>query len=320
MQCRSCGTQLPEGAAYCPGCAAPTPYGISQSGTTPYDPTSASPSPFATSSLPFPSSPPPPTSYGLPSYEGMQPNPYELPNPYTDAEQPSMPHTTPGQGKKKRTMLAVLITLVVLLSIVGGTLGVLLSHSMQYPFSTQLVLNDPLSDGSRIHLYGWAINNDLNSSCAFVNGAYESTAHRNRSYCVARRASFANFTYEVQMTIRSGGVGAMGGVIFRHIMGTGKDYMFLLGANGSYALDVTSSYIAESILRSDVIPGFATGLNRTHSIGIVANGPQISIYVDQKFIVQVADSTYTRGQIGVLSSYGTASTIVDYTNAKVWQL
>jgi hypothetical protein len=102
----------------------------------------------------------------------------------------------------------------------------------QYPFSTHVLLDDPLSNTSHAATYGWGIATTSNGGCAFANGAYEITANRDYLYCPAHHATFSNFTYEIQMTIKSGGAGAMGGVIFRHELGTGKNYMFFLGTDG----------------------------------------------------------------------------------------
>ena len=109
----------------------------------------------------------------------------------------------------------------------------------------------------------------------------------------------------------------MGGIIFRHELGSGKNYIFFLGADGSYELDVNRGYTSSSILKSGTISGFAAGFN--HTIGIVANGPEISIYVDQNQVTQVSDATYVSGEIGMVSKDGTSSATVAYTNAKVWR-
>jgi hypothetical protein len=314
MQCSSCGIQLPESGAYCPRCATLTPYGISQSQATPDDPTSVSSSPYP---------PPPPiipaTNYGSPSYGVIPRDPYESGNPYVE---PRQLQTRPS---KKHPFLIVLIAVIVVLTIIAGGLGIrlyetTLSPTAHYPFSTNLVLDDPLSNSSNALKYGWGVANNANGGCTFANGAYEITAHQNYIYCPTHRASFSNFTYETRMTIKTGNTGAMGGIIFRHALGTGKNYMFFLGVDGSYEFVVNTDYSSGSTLRSGMVPNFASGFNRPHTIGIVASGQEISIYVDQKQIIQVSDATYASGEIGMLSRYGSSSTTVAYTNAKVWQL
>ncbi len=189
-----------------------------------------------------------------------------------------------------------------------------------YPFSTNLVLNDPLTDSSNATKYGW----DQASACSFTNGAYQVTESQVNFIqpCTATNTNFANFTYEIQMTIKSGGTGAEGGVMFRADMNKDQLYIFHLGTDGSYTLEVraNSSGASSRTLKSGTISGFATGFNQVHTIGVVANGPQISVYVDQSQVTQTSDPTYSSGTIGVISDYGSSTTVVAYNNAKVWQL
>lgn len=78
MNCRSCGTALPQGVGYCPSCGTSTPYNTnSQPGSSPYDPTIAA------------------------SYSGQQSQPGGTPatgygsNPYGNYVQPQDPYNAP---------------------------------------------------------------------------------------------------------------------------------------------------------------------------------------------------------------------------------
>ncbi|HZU01747.1 MAG TPA: hypothetical protein VFA10_18905 [Ktedonobacteraceae bacterium] len=274
------------------------------------------------------SAPPPPPSLPI--------DPYVLP---------------PSPAPKKSMIISVLGAVIVVLLIVVGVLGSLLYRRItapttspststtplltapnlartatvpttQYPFSSRLALDDPLTNASGVATYGWGVSTDSRGGCTFADGAYEVTTTQPMTlYCPTHRATFWNFTYEIQMRFKTGGTGAMGGVIFRHQLGMGKNYLFILGTDGTYELDVTTSSTSGHTLSSGTISGFASGLNQLHTIGIVANGPVITIYVDQQSITQVSDSTYnTSGSIGIVSHYGTSPTTVAFTNAKVWQL
>lgn len=194
------------------------------------------------------------------------------------------------------------------------------SIKARYPFSANLVLDDPLKDQSGIAKYGW----DLGQGCDFANGAYEATeAHANLILpCFAETTHFSNFTFEIQMSIRTGGIDATGGVLFRASSSTAQEYMFLLDPQGNYELDVRANggTNGSGILKSGKMAGYATGLYQIHTIGVVANGPDITIYVDQHQVMKVSDPSFTSGQIGVFSLYGESATTIAYTNAKVWQL
>jgi hypothetical protein len=189
-----------------------------------------------------------------------------------------------------------------------------------YPFSSNLVLNDPLKDNSGVAKYGW----DVGSGCAFNNGAYEATEAKAGFIlpCAAESTNFSNFTFEIQMTIKSGGTDADGGLIFRANMNSDALYILFVGADGYYELDIraNSSGASTRKLSSGQVPGFTTGYFQVHTLGVVANGADISAYVDQHQVAKVTDSTYSSGQIGVIADYGTSSTTVAYSNAKVWQI
>ena len=189
-----------------------------------------------------------------------------------------------------------------------------------YPFSTNQVLNDPLTDASNVGKYGW----DVDSYCSFANGTYQDNEPNSGRLhlCMANTPTFTNFTYEVQMAIKKGGDGAQGGVLFRADLTNDQFYLLTLDTKGNYDLDIEVNNEGNNnrTLKTGTVPGYATGFFQVHTIGVVANGSQITIYVDQKQIAQVTDSTYTSGQIGVISSYGASATLVDYNNAKVWQI
>ena len=263
-------------------------------------------------------------------------------------------NTPSPQKPKKNNARTVLIAIIALIILVGGALGVVFYTNHEtgirnaantatsqtqvvanatinaqataaytkthYPFSTNLVLNDPLSNDSNVPKYGW----DTASGCAFTSSTYQVTIDQAGyfSYCTASKVSFSNFTYEVQMSIQKGGNNASGGVVFRANMSSSLFYVFYLSSTGVYDLDIQTNSNATNtrILKSGSVPGFASGLSQVHTIGIVANGPQVSVYVDQSQVTQVSDSTFTSGQVGVISDYGNSTTVVVYNNAKVWQL
>lgn len=64
MQCSSCGTQLPAGAAYCPICGAAASFSASNSKETPHGPPAMSFPPGAPEHKPAAAYGPPP--YGVP--------------------------------------------------------------------------------------------------------------------------------------------------------------------------------------------------------------------------------------------------------------
>lgn len=190
-----------------------------------------------------------------------------------------------------------------------------------YPFSNKLVLADPLTNASHVSQYGW--DND-GTNCFFANGSYHAVSNQANYYytCGAGRTSLTNFTFQVQMTIKQGGNGAQGGLIFRGIENNSRYYILFVDTQGNFALDISvnSKGANDRTLQQGLLANFLTGFNRVNTLGIVANGSQISLYVNGKKEFQVSDTTYTTGQVGFLASYGSSNTDVIYNNVKVWQL
>ena len=105
MNCTSCGSNLPPGAASCPVCGMPTPYNVTgpRSNPSQYDPTiAASQPPYGTNPpRSYGTNPPgsygtnPPGSYGTnpPSYGGNPPTPA---SPYGAPPPPPTAYGTPG--------------------------------------------------------------------------------------------------------------------------------------------------------------------------------------------------------------------------------
>lgn len=269
-----------------------------------------------------------------------------------------MDFNTPTPPKPKRNNArTVLISVIALLVVIGGVLGLVLYNNHQtginnangtatanagtaqaysqatahvqataayvkshYPFSSNLVLNDTLSDNSNASKYGW----DSGNNCVFTNNTYQVTENKSGyfAYCTASSVSFTNFTYEVQMSIQKGGDNAEGGVVFRANMNSSLFYVLYLSTTGYYDLDIQTNSNATNTrtLKTGTVAGFASGFYQVHTIGVVANGSQISLYVDHNQVTQVDDTTYSGGQIGVISAYGSSATVVVYNNARVWQL
>ncbi len=180
-------------------------------------------------------------------------------------------------------------------------------------------LNDPLSgqDGNN-----W--NEGTTSgegSCTFSGNAYHAGAQQSDYFysCFASTPTFSNFAYQVQMTIIQGDYG---GIIFRADSANSKYYYFRIGKDGAYDLTAShdTTFSHDQLLKSGNAPSIIkTGLNQTNLVAVVANGSNLYLYVNQKFLAQVNDSTYKSGQIGVFGGdFASKSADVAFTNAQVW--
>jgi hypothetical protein len=286
-------------------------------------------------------SPQPPT----PTYPGY--NPPSMPGV-------TMPPSMAPQPKRGRGMI-VLISVIVLILVVGGSvIGLVTYNNNQntlhanatataqamvnttatanaqattiastYPFSNQLILNDPLVDNSK----GVNWDNDKSIGCFFSGSAYHVVDDQKGTYntCAANKADYSDFTFEVEMDIKQGDSDAYGGLIFRADNTTFKFYRLYVNQQGDFGLlasvDSTGTNGNARDLKDGTASQFNTGLGQTNTIGVVARGNQIAIYINRQLVATVNDSTYTHGQIGMTaSSYSGSKTEVVYTNAKVWQL
>lgn len=109
MQCSSCRTQIPVGAAFCLTCGALTPYSVSSSGESPFDPTLA-PSPYSAPEHQ------PATAYGPPPYGVSSQNPYGPPNAYAVPPQVFSPQQQQQAAAKRGGCLTSWLVFIVLVN------------------------------------------------------------------------------------------------------------------------------------------------------------------------------------------------------------
>ncbi len=192
-----------------------------------------------------------------------------------------------------------------------------------YPFSNNLVLNDPLVDNSK----GVNWDND-GTDCFFSGSAYHVFDNQANTYgtCAATKTDYANFTFQVEMLIKKGNDNSGGGLIFRADEANSKYYRLFIDDQGNYGIlvsvDTTGSNGNARVLTQGTATAsqFNQGLGQTNTIAVVVRGDQIAFYINQQQITTVTDSTYTHGQIGFTADDQNADTETVYNNLKVWQL
>jgi Domain of Unknown Function (DUF1080) len=313
----------------------PNPYGGPPQGPNPYG------TPIIPSSGNY-NAPPPPQQYIPPV-----PPPQYVPPQYTP----------PPPKKRGRTGLIIgiiaLIVVIILVSIIGVVysngqhqLAVQATATAQtnatttaqahitatsiaatatavvttYPFSNKVLLNDPLSDNSKG--MKWDVyTNQTGGSCQFSGQAYHARETQAASYntCYANLSHFSNFTLQVDMTFIAGD---RGGLLFRADSVNNKLYYLRFDQDGTYSLFlyVDNTGTNARSLDHGTANGFNTGLNQKNTVGVVARGNSISLYVNNQLINSITDSTYTTGLIGLTAESNTASTEVVYSNLMVWGL
>jgi hypothetical protein len=167
------------------------------------------------------------------------------------------------------------------------------------------------------------LSNSGEGSCSFKDNAYHVTAQQPDYFyaCFAATPSFSNFAYQVQMTILQGDYG---GIMFRANAANSKYYYFRVGKDGAYDLSVShdTTSTQDKLLTSGIAPTIiTTGLNQPNLVAVLANGSNIFLYVNQKFLAQVHDTTYQSGQIGVFGGNFTSKLAdIAFVNARVWRI
>ena len=155
--------------------------------------------------------------------------------------------------------------------------------------------------------------------CAFTGGAYHASIDQKGFYfaCAAQNTNFANFAYQVQMTITKGDAG---GVFFRGNRSAFHFYLLSIGKNGTFDLFVSKDQNHSSDLSFGNSPAIKKGLGQTNLITVVVRGKNIYFYVNKQYTGSVVDNTYTSGQIGVFADAHSTATDVAFNHAQAWKL
>jgi hypothetical protein len=179
-------------------------------------------------------------------------------------------------------------------------------------------LNDPLSDNSNNN--NWDTSNGTTASgCAFNNSTYH-VIERQKGYfqpCLAEATNFSDFAYEVQMTMDTG---TQGGIVFRANGSQNTFYLFRIGIDGSYFLDLYKSNTTPVLLSYGYTAAITPGLSQQNTIAVIAVQHSIDLYVNQQYVASVTNTTLTSGTIGVASYDDSVPTEIEFSNAQVWDL
>lgn len=335
---------------------AATPYGASSTPSTAYGtPNYGVPQPANPYEAPNPYGVPqqPPNPYGTPPQNNYTPPP--PPQQYVPPVQqqyvpPAPQYVPPTPRKKRRTGLIIGIVVLIILIILVGVFAALYQtgqHQLAvqgtataqanvtatvhanltataivatYPFSNKVLLNDPLSDNSKGMKWD-ETTNQTGGVCKFTGNAYHASESQAGYFntCFANQSHFSDFTFQVDMTIISGD---RGGLLFRADSANTKLYYLRLSQTGAYSLFlyVDSTGTNAKTLDHGTLTGFNTGVNQKNTVGVVARGSSISLYVNKQLVNTITDSTYSAGEIGLTAELLTNSTEVVYNNLMLWGL
>ncbi len=160
-----------------------------------------------------------------------------------------------------------------------------------------------------------------NTGCTFRDNAYHAS-EATRGYfqpCIAEDTTFDNFAYSVDLTINKGNPG-QAGMVFR-VSGDNKAYyLFRIGTNGSYALDV---YSPKGIVKT-LVNGFSSAITlsftQSNTLTVIAKDAQFLLYVNGQYVDGATDKTLQEGKVGVVAINNGSPIDVTVGNVQVWKL
>lgn len=179
-------------------------------------------------------------------------------------------------------------------------------------------LTDPLTDNSNNNNWDTS-NGTITSGCAFNSGTYHVIERQQGSFqpCLATATNFSDFLYEVQMTVDTG---TQGGIVFRADGSQNSFYLFRIGIDGSYFLDVYKNATTSSTLITGYSAAITPGLGQQNTVAVLAVQNTLDLYVNQQYVASVTDSSLSAGEIGVAAYDTTVPTEIEFSNAQVWDL
>lgn len=192
--------------------------------------------------------------------------------------------------------------------------GVSSAKTVYYPYDRILALEDNFTNGSNIR--GWEVGSDKDGVCSPITENYViETQSGNFATCRAASTHFSDFTYQVQLTIFEGD---KGGLLFRSDDTGNNFYYFVIGSDGTYALNIAKDNRFVKTVKSGSSSVIKISRNQLYRVAVIARKSTFELWVNETFVATAYDTTYTSGQIGVIADGPYALTEVGVTQAKVW--
>ncbi len=141
--------------------------------------------------------------------------------------------------------------------------------------------------------------------------------------CIETGYTYTNLTVSVGMTIMSGHTG---GLFFRvnnqTLGGAYTGYLFEIDTQGNYKISHSSNFNLGNMALQDWTPSVAlkVGTGVKNTLVVRANGTTLDFYVNNRFLTEIQDTTYSTGNIAFLATTtgGGADADIVYTNLQVF--
>lgn len=168
----------------------------------------------------------------------------------------------------------------------------------------------------------WLLEGDELTSTEIANEQLVITVNEPNTvqFATLQEPQFSNFVVEVDGRQRAGQPDSSYGILFR-VQDPQRFYRFEITANGLYVMerhnpDGTWTRLVQDWLPSDAIN---QGLNVANRLKVIANGPEITLYVNDILLQQVTDATYPSGAIALSAgTFGGNSLQVSFDDLVVY--
>lgn len=194
-------------------------------------------------------------------------------------------------------------------------------HNPYPPYTGSIALYDPLSNNDLGHNWDVASRGG-NSACQFAGKAYQSANTAKDLYsgtvCFAENTDFSDFTLQVQTVLEQG---MCGGIVFRGNSKTNNFDRFVICSNAWYDFRQCNGGYCDVVFANGLFSAINTQAGATNTLGVVANGVNITLYVNGKQILTASDSGFSEGQIGLVTSGSNGTrTVAMFRNVEVWAM
>lgn len=178
-----------------------------------------------------------------------------------------------------------------------------------------LEVSDDFSESSR-----YVTDEYAHGSWFYQDGRYViDVTTQNWLLWVTEPVNYADFKLEI--TVEDIPAGSSGGVVFRSRDGF-DFYSFRVSARGSYILDLALGRENEEMQWQTLVSWTQSDLvdSDSNRLGVIAQGDDFWLFVNDELVEHMHDQTYTSGEIGVIAEHwdGEEGVRVYFDDLSIW--
>lgn len=103
--------------------------------------------------------------------------------------------------------------------------------------------------------------------------------------------------------------------------GEGDGYLFLIQGSGSYAIMRARGRDLHPLVNWTLSDVIRTGANSENHLRAVCSGNYLAFYINEQFVADATDDTYTMGQVGLAASAATRlGAVIEFDNLQISQV